>query len=412
MRPHFEAVVEANLSVQFRSAAKESKARNQIAARRELKEAMQRLEFNPKLRRLAPDGQITYSDPVLAVAASWALLGEGIREAGVKGSELKNSSLWKWALVGVDAWLHRRNDKLQELASRVPSKGVKILSKSCHIAVVGDAGYRGVVQDNVIDMIQEIHIARPFDLIVHLGDIYFSGGEIEVIRNLLVPFSAIEAPLVTLCGNHDLYHGAEGYLAALQILRQPGRFFLIETPSWRIAALDTSSGAARLLRNDGQLDKVQLEWLKELLGSKDPRPLILMSHHFIISGWDEPSLTLSTQVARLAKKGVFAWYWGHEHRCACYGPAGHGFYGASVGNGAFLEECLPASRMESLADWDSSSVGRCACPGIKPETYWPHGFLELTLSPGKIEETYHLEHNIKHYRSLPKVTFARDTHAD
>jgi hypothetical protein len=396
---NFEAVVTANLAIKV-GAGSGSMDRKEQAARLTLQKAMNRLKQNPELRRQASDGQTTYSDPVLAVAALWGSLGEGIDTAGVEGSELKNASLWRWAIAGVQLWLNRDNKGFLELASRVPTKSIKLKSNP-HIAIVGDAGYRGVVQDCVVRMIQEVHAKEPFDVIVHLGDIYFSGGEKEVIRNFLVPFSTIDAPLLSLCGNHDLYHGPDGYLALLKILRQPGRYFLVETPAWKIAALDTSSGSANFLRNDGRLDPVQLEWLQDLSISQE-KPLILLSHHFIVSGWDKPASTLSRQLTKFARKNVFAWYWGHEHRCAYYGEGDWGFHGASVGNGAFLEELAPASRPDMCADWESSVTGRCSCPGIKPDTYWPHGFLELDLFQNQISETYHLENGSIKTRTLQR----------
>jgi hypothetical protein len=371
-------------------------------ARRLLNEAYRRLKEHPELRREAPDGAVTYSDPILAIAASWGKVAEDIATAAVEGDDLTESSILRWAVIGVEAWINRGDKGMSELAARVPKGALKIDKDVARIAVVGDAGYRGIPQQQVIFMIREVHEKNPFDLIVHLGDVYFSAGEAEVLRHLLVPFGAIDAPLVTLCGNHDLYHGPDGYLAALNVLKQPGRFFLIKTPHWRIAALDTSFGSARALRNDGKLDKVQLEWLTELLAAKTKGDLILMSHHFIVSGWDTPAKSLSLQLGKLARDQVFAWYWGHEHRCACYDNKGKwGFYGASVGNGAFLEKWTALPKTKTPASWYGGEV-RCSCSGIKSGTYWPHGFLELELQKGGVTETYHLDNGDCYVRNLER----------
>jgi hypothetical protein len=219
-----------------------------------------------------------------------------------------------------------------------------------------------------------------------------------VLRHLLVPFAEIEVPVVTLCGNHDLYHGPDGYLSALKVLKQPGRFFLIETPNWKIAALDTSFGSRRTFRNDGKLDPEQFRWLKNLF-LEEKEKLILMSHHFIISGWDEPAESLSEQLEKLARDKVFAWYWGHEHRCAYYGKGKWGFFGASVGNGAFLEKWSEIVRRATAASW-SGGKARCSCPGIRKNYYWPHGFLELELQKDCLKETYHLENCEPKIRNL------------
>jgi hypothetical protein len=365
-----------------------------------LVEAFQRLKAHPQLRRVAPDGAVTYSDPILAVAASWSSIAEEIGGAAVEGADLTNASMWKWAIIGVQAWINRGDKAFSEQAARVPKHPLRIEKDVYRVAVVGDAGYSGVPQQRVLFMMREAHTRNPFELIVHLGDTYFSAGEAEVLRHLLVPFSAIDARLVTLCGNHDLYHGPNGYLAALKVLKQPGRYFLIESPHWRIAALDTSLGATHTLRNEGKLDKVQLEWLNDLLIENDENNLILMSHHFIISGWDEHSEPLRLQLEQLARNRVFAWYWGHEHRCACYGRGTWGFHGASVGNGAFLEVWSSPSRATPV-EWYGGKM-RCSCPGIGANTYWPHGFLELELGPKYLKETYHFEGGERHSRVLTK----------
>ena len=278
---------------------------------------------------------------------------------------------------------------MSDLAARVPRKSLK-LSNPARIAVVGDAGYRGVIQDNVIDMIKKVHKQKPFDLLIHLGDVYFCAGNSEMLRNLLAPFSTIGIPWATLCGNHDLYYGPVAYLAALDVLKQPGRFFLIENDYWQIAALDTSFAAADIARGQGKLDKVQLDWLKNLILDHDEKKMVLMSHHFIVSGWDEPSMPLARQIGKLAHDNVFAWYWGHEHRCALYDRGTRGFFGASVGNGAFLEKFSKVTLAENPPVWHSGAT-LCSCPAIEKDTYWPHGFLELEFERDKLIETCHLE---------------------
>src|SRR5205823_2900204 len=134
--------------------------------------------------------------------------------------------------------------------------------------------------------------------------------------------------------------GADGFSHALDVLHQPGRYFDLETPVWRIAGLDTSLAAERLTRNDGLLDDGQLAWLDNLLQKQDGKRLILMSHHFTVSAWGSPSPSLVHQMRDRTAK-VDAWYWGHEHGCATYEKTVVGFAGACVGNGAFRERWTP-----------------------------------------------------------------------
>jgi hypothetical protein len=362
-----------------------------------LREAFKRLDASPSLRRHAPDGRIAYSDPVLTAAAEY---GEAAALASAsEGADLKTSTIWRWAIVGVKAWLNKGDKGMSNLAARVPPEPIELKKTPTRIAVVGDAGYRGVVQDAVIDMIAKVHAEKPFDFLVHLGDVYFAAGADAMLLNLLAPFSKLGIRWATLCGNHDLYYGPEAYEAALDITGQPGRYFLIKTNHWQIAALDTSFAAKDFRRGKGELDRGQLNWLKSVIRSPRSKPTVLMSHHFIVSGWDEPSKPLARQLGRLARDDVFAWYWGHEHRCALYHCGSWGFYGASVGHGAFLEQFSPQTRPEHSAVWYGGAV-RCGCDGIQQNTYWPHGFAELEFRSDALVETMHLENDVPKERVL------------
>jgi DNA repair exonuclease SbcCD nuclease subunit len=106
------------------------------------------------------------------------------------------------------------------------------------IAVCGDAGFLGVAQDKVIRMILARHKEDPFDYVIHLGDVYFAGDVEEMALNFLSPFSRLTKKgirLFTLVGNHDLYYGGTSFVFAMDMLQQPGRYFRIDSPHWRIA---------------------------------------------------------------------------------------------------------------------------------------------------------------------------------
>jgi len=207
--------------------------------------------------------------------------------------------------------------------------------------------------------------------------------------------------VLTLCGNHDLYCGAEPFLSLIKTLRQPGRYFAIETPGWRIVCLDTSLASYSLLRGDGRLDDRQLEWLRGLLNIRDGRATVLLSHHFIRSAWGKGSPILHHQLSEDVKNKVFSWYWGHEHGCAAYKQDGFGFYGACIGNGAFFKKWEPPRPELSQPAWYAK--GRCECGGKDGPHFWQHGFLELELLPQKrLLERFHLENGETFERRLPE----------
>lgn len=369
----------------------------------ELCKAWARLEQNPSLFCGDPDGVFTYDDPVLAIMAyldqANSLMASVVGIAGATGEELRNATLWNWAKVAVHAWLSKGDGSYQTLAGMTPFEPITINQDVVRIAVIGDAGFQGHTQAQVINSIREHHRVAPFDLLIHLGDIYFAGSGGEMLHNFLAPFRSAGPRVLTLVGNHDLYFGGEAFADTLKDLQQPGRYFCVETPHWRVACLDTALDARELLRNTGSLDEGQQAWLGKLLEADDDKGTILMSHHYIVSGWEEPSVELRHQLAPHLKK-IFAWYWGHEHGCATYDKKAEGFYGACVGNGAFLEVWKKPKR-EPLPDWYAG--GRCSCYSQQSK-FWQHGYLELELQSEQIIETYHLENGDSHERRLKRAS--------
>jgi hypothetical protein len=359
-----------------------------------LQDAITRLDKTPSLFSGDPQGIFTYEDPILAVAALYCRSGlEAQVGTAAPGEELTNRAVLRWALTGIRAWLSRGDEAFITLSGRVPTGPITFDNETVRIAILGDAGYCGQAQNNVLRLIRERHNDKPFNFLVHLGDTYFAGSEQEMLKHFLDPFAPFwhaGIKVMTLCGNHDLYYGPTGYSAALRILGQPGRYFVIDTPHWKIACLDTALGAERLLRDDGKLDAGQLDWLDGILRSGEGKQCILMSHHFILSSWEDPSPSLSHQLRERAKSKVFAWYWGHEHCCATYHYDPHGFYGACVGNGAFLDKWEPPSLLkQEQPDWYAK--GRCECYSSDGQHFWPHGYLDLELTRDQLIENYYLE---------------------
>ena len=368
----------------------------EVDAEQELRAAVARLQANPGILSGDPDGLFSYDDPVLTAAlmfAGHAAVAESeIVEAALPGEELRNGITARWMIVGIRAFFKRHDRSLVDLAAFVPARPEPLAPQreTVRLAIVGDAGYRGQAQRRVLQSIAHAHARQPFDAIVHLGDVYFAADAEAMFEHFLTPFMRLQrqgARLFTLCGNHDLYYGGGPYLKTLGIIGQPGRYFLLKSKHWRIACLDTSLAAPGVGRLQGKLDAVQLEWLEDVVAANDPRPLILMSHHFTISAWRDVSEPLKEQLDNLVRGKVLAWYWGHEHRAVRYDQTPHGFYGACVGNGSFIEK-LDKPHGEPTPTWYGESA--CDCFGRANE-YWPHGFVELELRPDELVERFVLE---------------------
>lgn len=368
---------------------------------KELRRAKTRQKKNPSLFCGDPEGFFTYDDPVLAIAAylyqSHLLMSSVIGIAGERGEDLRNESYWNWAKTAVHIWLSRNDESYKTLMGMTPHETIEIDKDVVRLAVTGDAGFQGQAQSNVIYSIRDKHRSVPFDLLIHLGDIYFAGHGAEFLRHFLAPFRSAGPRVLTLVGNHDLYFGGEAFINALKDLQQPGRYFCVETPHWRVLCLDTALPAETLRRNSGLLDEGQMIWLDKQLEKGDGKKMILMSHHYIVSGWGNSSDRLKRQLGSRLNK-IFAWYWGHEHGCVTYDKKSAGFHGACIGNGAFLEVWKPPSRSPS-PEW--YATGRCSCYREQSE-FWPHGYLELELQPQKIIENYHLENEEFYQRILER----------
>ncbi len=374
--------------------------------RAELAAALKRLDADPSLRLGDPNGVFTYGDPVLAIALNRAWSGSQAEARG--GHALtgtadlgKCNPIWIW--TGLQDLWHRGKKAFRELKARIPAGPVDETNATLRLALVGDAGFKCNAQKHVLEQMVQRHRVKPFDYVVHLGDTYFGGGASEVLKNLLMPFNCfrrekIPAKVVNVCGNHDLYYGPDGYVAALEMFHQPGRFFLVRTPHWRLAVLDTALEAYSF-GNYGKLDKAQLAWLKEILGARDRRPLVLLSHHYPVSAWESTSRQLAAQLRADVPGKVFAWYWGHEHRMVAYQRHPWSFYGACVGNGVFPEAYSEPKHSQYPIAWYPRS--RCRCDGRSDN--WPHGYLEVELRPeGRLWECYRVEGEPPWERTLPE----------
>lgn len=355
----------------------------------EIKLALKRLKEKPSIFRGNPNGDFFYEDPILTNVLFYFLESKKLRmpTASVRNRPIRNSRILEWAWAGIKAFLNDGNETYKKLEARKPTKTLKIKKDRLHFAVIGDAGYSNTAQHNVLQKIKRKHEEDPFDYLIHLGDIYFAGGKADVLEHFLSPFREAVPDVLALLGNHELYMGGESFCLLIDSLRQPGRYFAIENDTWCIACLDTSLPSTSISRLDGELDAEQLEWLKELIEKSKGKEIILMSHHFIISGWGNISPKLKTQIEPFVSK-IFSWYWGHEHSCAAYDKDSIlSFFGACVGNGAFSEK-KSQPKHQPMPQWFAG--GSCSCFG-KQTTDWEHGYLELIITPSSIFETYHLE---------------------
>ncbi len=293
------------------------------------------------------------------------------------------------------------------------------------IAVIGDWGTGAAPARRVLEQIRTL---KP-DVLIHLGDIYYSGTETECHDNFTMIIddvferSKVPIPVYSLVGNHDMYAGGAGFYAMIDALnpapaRQLASFFCLRSTddSWQILAMDTgvhdyspfSVTSVETYVADSEQDW-HVRRLKEF-----PGRTILMSHHQLFSAFSQIGAaasdgSLQPVNARLAKtfarfvatnRDIAAWFWGHEHNLCVYEPYAHLSRGRCIGHGAipvFADE-KPYDPLPQVAN----------PPKIKPQTmlsvdgdYYTHGFAMLNLGPGSAATVEYYED----WRGTPRKMF-------
>jgi hypothetical protein len=243
-----------------------------------------------------------------------------------------------------------------------------------------------------------------YEMLMHLGDIYYSGTKTEVKNRFLSvwPFAAGKVSRA-LNGNHEMYSGGFAYFEdILPRFNQPSSYFAVQNANWLLIGLDTAS-------RDHDLDHLQVAWLKRIVQKAGTRKVILFSHHQPFSRLDKPPHDLQAALADLfQKKAITAWYWGHEHDCVIYDKHPQsGLLGRCIGHGGIPSprrdevRSAPAERSLSGISWKrlSATAEAPSClvldgpnplvPG-EEQKFGPHGYLTLEFDGPNVIERIHL----------------------
>lgn len=242
------------------------------------------------------------------------------------------------------------------------------------------------------------------DVVLHLGDTYYSGAESEVQARLVGNWPKRPDGTLnrSLNGNHEMYSGGAGYFQAVRgFFEQPASCFAMQNSKWILACLDTAY-------EDFDLDAKQVAWLKSIVDAAGTRKLILFSHHQPFSQLDNQGPKLQVALADLLRKQrIHAWYWGHEHRLVLYDP--HpiwGLKGRCVGHGGFpgFRDDLPDAHGD-LYQWlilpAQPHVPKAQL--LDGPNFWitqettgfsPHGYVFLEFDGDTLWEIYRTPDNI------------------
>lgn len=207
--------------------------------------------------------------------------------------------------------------------------------------------------------------ADDFAMLMHLGDVYYSGTKNEVRDRFLGLWPRRTGAVQrAINANHEMYSGGHAYFDdILPAFNQDASYFAHQNAHWTLVGLDVA-------HDDHAIDPAQVAWLEGILAQAGERKVILFSHHQLFSCYESQGDKLWGNLAFgkvLTSKRIFAWYWGHEHRCAIYqGPeARSGLLGRCIGHGGMPESRkmtrnLPKAPGQDKADWRLAPARLCA----------------------------------------------------
>jgi hypothetical protein len=278
------------------------------------------------------------------------------------------------------------------------------LSDNARIAVIGDWGTGLYGAPKIAQAIRKDN--QQYSMLLHLGDVYYTGIDTEERSRFLDvwPYRP-EAINRTLNSNHEMYSGGNAYFEeALPKFGQDGSYFAYQNKHWSLVGLDVAY-------EDHAIDDKQVEWLKAIIRSGGDRRLVLFSHHQLYSHFESQGNKLWSHPgfgAILRSKRVFAWYWGHEHRCSVFEQrdGNFGLFGRCIGHGGVPQSrsrtrTLPRANEWQAAEWRRQPAGTVSnnrlssClvldgpnPDIQGEEdeFSPHGYAVLVFDGPKLTE--------------------------
>jgi hypothetical protein len=219
------------------------------------------------------------------------------------------------------------------------------------IALIADWG---TGENDALVLLQQIAANFNPDVLIHLGDIYYSGLVSEDsghFTSLIAHVWPNNPPLVfTLDGNHDRYAGASGgyypMIAALNQadqVPQPNSYFALRNNFWQFVAMDTGYHDVNPFTVDSNLtylEPAEIAWHLDKIRNNGAgvdtgfnpsgvRGTIVLSHHQLLSfvgvgnnSNGQPlaiNPNLSEPFAPVFNLIDF-WLWGHEHNLCIFQP--------------------------------------------------------------------------------------------
>jgi len=275
------------------------------------------------------------------------------------------------------------------------------------IAMMGDWGtgnWRGDANPSPSAKVAEAISNIAPDVIIHLGDVYYSGTNKQESENLLADWPSTKAGGMsfTLNSNHEMYPGAAPLFQVtlaheIFAAQQKHSFFALENSDWVIICLDSAyySNVWKMYMSGalGTAGNAQFSFIKTQ-AAKGKKTMVV-THHNGIS--DNPNGIPTTNAFWNEMMSAFPvasppayWYWGHVHTGVVYKDAANGTKPRCLGHGAipwgFSSELDKAKQKGNILWFENRNAND---PDIPVRVY--NGFTILELSGSSIKETFYDE---------------------
>lgn len=332
-------------------------------------------------------------------------------KADEKKEELKFSQCDpKWVeavLVWIDAYVihhdkpsYAKYKQLDDFAYDIPDKDLKV-------GLIADWGTGEEQAELVLDQL----FAQQPDIILHLGDIYYSGTEEEYQDNYLDVIEkcrkkhGVNTPVYNLPGNHDYYSGGQPFYdflsktnsQASDYPQQEASYFVLGNSSWQLQGMDTGHNDRNVFevgKDITHLQSKEVTWHHHHLdkGLASDKRILLFSHHQLFSrflniGKISHNKHLLKHFDKYLDK-VSGWFWGHEHLLEIYKPFLGLEKGRCIGNGAVPIIYDEGNPYRATAKYKGSPIS--PIPDIIPESVvdnngdiYANGFVMLDLKVNK-----------------------------
>ncbi len=302
---------------------------------------------------------------------------------------------------------------LDDFAYRLPPTATGTL----RVALVGDWG---TGEGRAITVLDQMFALKP-DLIIHLGDVYYSGTKHEYqvnyenIINQARHNSGLNIPVYNLPGNHDYYSGGHAFYDSLKTVNkgvtppmpvQEASYFALFNDAWQLQGMDTGyydNDVLKVALDTTHLKEEEVLWHHHQLDKAlaAGRKVILFSHHQLFSRYQAiADQTHNEDLLRdfqtyIGQGNISAWFWGHEHLMAIYAHYLGLDKGRCLGNGA-----VPIFYNGGAPYAERASVNSVPLPNLPEEQLNPtkfqnngevyfQGFALLELHADKTGKAYY-----------------------